>query len=207
MRRLLYGLFGAALAVLGGVPAFAEAIEYVYTPLDLDKCRNTPGQVPGDGDWVCVGYGGIAVHVSASDERTFISYGAKAADEVAALETLRSFNYEGKIVEWRIARTAGGQAQPFATIMRWTTAVQTGNDSAGPKKAIERGQVLVVTRLGPGGVCHVGYADGRANPNANDLARVIADTRARGFTCGTDVPEISGKTGPGFSSRWVPSKN
>ena len=62
-----------------------------------------------------------------------------------------------------------------------------------------RGQVLVVTRLGPGGVCHVGYVDGRANPNANELAVQLADTRARNFKCGKDKPVIVGEKGPGFS--------
>jgi hypothetical protein len=62
-----------------------------------------------------------------------------------------------------------------------------------------RGEVLVVTRLGPGGVCHVGYVDGRQNPNADDLAREIADKRARRFRCGKDKPIVLGDKGPGFS--------
>jgi hypothetical protein len=59
--------------------------------------------------------------------------------------------------------------------------------------------VLVVTRLGPGGVCHVGYVDGRANANANELAAQIADQHARIFRCGRDKPLILGDKGPGFS--------
>ena len=61
------------------------------------------------------------------------------------------------------------------------------------------GQVLVVTRLGPGGVCHVGYVDGRANPNANELAAKLADDHARTFKCGKDKPITAGQTGKGFS--------
>jgi hypothetical protein len=59
--------------------------------------------------------------------------------------------------------------------------------------------VLVVTRLGPGGVCHVGYVDGRANPNANELAQQIADTHARNFKCGTDERIVLGNTTAGLS--------
>jgi hypothetical protein len=62
-----------------------------------------------------------------------------------------------------------------------------------------KGQVLVVTRLGPGGVCHVGYVDGRANTDANALAQKIADENARKFKCGVDKPSVMGNKGPGFS--------
>ena len=58
---------------------------------------------------------------------------------------------------------------------------------------------LVVTRLAPGGVCHVGYVDARQNPNAMELARTIADRHARRFRCGRDKPIVLGAKGPGFS--------
>jgi hypothetical protein len=70
-----------------------------------------------------------------------------------------------------------------------------------PDGDVVRGQVLVITRLDPGGVCHVGYVDGRANQDANVLARTVADERARAFRCGKDAPDSYGKTGPGFSPR------
>jgi hypothetical protein len=59
------------------------------------------------------------------------------------------------------------------------------------------GRVLLVTRLGPGAVCHVGYVDALANANANDLAREIPDKHARAFECGKDKPVILGKVEPG----------
>jgi hypothetical protein len=72
-----------------------------------------------------------------------------------------------------------------------------------PDGEIVRGQVLVITRLDPGGVCHVGFVDGRANPDANELARKVADETAREFRCGKDTPDSFGKTGPGFSPRML----
>jgi hypothetical protein len=57
------------------------------------------------------------------------------------------------------------------------------------------GRVLVVTRLGPGGSCHVGYVDARANPDANALARKLADEHARTFKCGTDKRIVAGTKG------------
>ena len=55
-----------------------------------------------------------------------------------------------------------------------------------------------MTRLGPGGVCHVGYVDARANANANELAQQLADQKARGFKCGADKPNVAGKVMPGL---------
>jgi hypothetical protein len=199
MRSLavsLLGLIGLALAAgnAAAQPAGSpDAIERAYTPLDLAKCSHKRGREVEDyGSWRCAGYGGNFVFVSAGDQRTYISYGPKPADTVASGETLASFNSEGNTIEWRIERRAG-KLVPFATILRWnTTVMQDSGDSV-------RGQVLVVTRLGAGGVCHVGYVDGRANPNANDLAVQLADTRARGFKCGKDKPVIVGEKGPGFS--------
>lgn len=97
--------------------------------------------------------------------------------------------------EWSCAGY-GGALKPYATIMRWSTTVSGDADEP------VRGQVLVVTRLGSGGVCHVGYVDARANPDANALAQKIADETARAFKCGADKPVVLGNKGPGFSGSY-----
>jgi hypothetical protein len=145
----------------------------------------------------------MAVRLSAGDQRMTMSFGPRAREEPAAGETLQGFNdvYKARL-EWRFARAAGGPIHPFAAIVRWSTFLLDENaDIAGTgrPKTIS-GQVLVVTRLGPGGVCHVGYVDALVNRNANTLARKIADQDARSFRCNTDKPIILGETGPGFSS-------
>jgi hypothetical protein len=71
--------------------------------------------------------------------------------------------------------------RPFATILRW-------NYMLSPEDRKASGRVLVITRLNPGGVCHVGYVDGRA-PDANEKARKVADEKARSFRCEKDKPE------------------
>jgi hypothetical protein len=171
-------------------------VERVYTPLDLKKCRHKLGKEVEDyGSWRCAGHDGIAVFITGGDQRITISYGPNAANEKASEQTLSAFNSEGKTIEWRIERLPNGKAHPFATILRWnTTTLDPDNDL----KQVA-GQVLVVTRLGPGGVCHVGYVDGRANPNANELAAEIADKHARAFKCGKDKPMVLGVQGKGFS--------
>jgi hypothetical protein len=186
-----------ALAVLAVSPALAETVESVTLPFNVDKCRHKPSTEPEDsGTWHCKGFGGIAVVMAEGDARVYVSYGSRAARELAARETLGALNGEGNRIEWRLVRE-GGKRRPFATIMRWTTAVVT--DDPKVEDGTVRGEVLVVTRLGPGGVCHVGYVDGRQNPNADDLAREIADKHARTFRCGKDKPMVRGETGPGFS--------
>jgi hypothetical protein len=182
-----------ALIVLMASPAAAQTIESAFTDFDLKKCRHIPGAVEEDyGEWHCKGYGGMPVWMGAGDQRVMISFGPRAKEEPAAHQTLASFNGEGKKIEWRLEKSAN-QRRPFAAIMRWST---TKPDDKGDQI---RGEVLVVTRLSPGAVCHVGYVDGRANRNANELAREIADKHAREFRCRKDTPVVLGATGPGFS--------
>ncbi len=71
-------------------------------------------------------------------------------------------------------------ASRFATILRFYTDAGDGDPE---------GQVLVITRLGgPGQVCHIGYVDARVNPDANAIAREVADNGAADFDCGRDQP-------------------
>ena len=130
----------------------------------------------------------LIVVLSAGDQRMQVSFGTsakEAEDEVAAGETFPGFNsvYEG-IVEWRVEKLPNGKTRPYATILRWTTRTDADAERDDGKST---GRTLVVTRLNPGGVCHVGYVDARA-PGANEAARKLADEKARSFKCGTDDP-------------------
>jgi hypothetical protein len=192
MRGAVTGFQVAALcgALLTAAPASAQDISYVYTKFDADQtCKHTKGtDVEDYGSWRCPGYGGLIVYLTAGDQRMQVSFGPsakKAADEVAAGETFPGFNsvYDGTI-EWRIEKLRNGQTRPFATILRWNTRTE---DDAKRDDGKSTGRTLVVTRLNPGGVCHVGYVDGRS-PGANEAARKLADEKARSFKCGTDDP-------------------
>ncbi len=197
--RLLCAAAIAAGICVVDAPAFAQSIEYAYTKIDLKACKHTAGRVADDyGSWLCKGHEGIPVYITGGDRRAFVSFGQSAKRQVATRESLMSFNAQGDVVEWRI-ETLGAKKRPFSAIMRWSTAVQSEEPNSEGKPV--RGQVLVITRLDPGGVCHVGYVDGRANPDANELARKVADEKARIFRCGIDTPGTYGKTGPGFSHR------
>jgi hypothetical protein len=186
---MLGRICGAAVALgVLSAPALSQTIESVYTKFDAKKCKHTKGTEEEDyGSWLCPGYAGLQVHLSAGDQRMFVSYGPWK-DSLAAEQTFPGFNdvYEGT-VEWRIEKNAHGKPRPFATILRWNIMTAEDHEKAtGPTKAT--GRTLVVTRLGPGGSCHVGYVDARANPAANEQARKIADEHARSFKCGKDEP-------------------
>jgi hypothetical protein len=187
MRRFLIA-FLAFTAPAAAQVQTAALIESAYTQFDARKCRHSAGKVVEDyGTWLCPGYRGISVWLHAGDARMNVSFGPNAVEEPAAGETLAPFNdaYKGRI-EWRLERLLGGKMRPFATILRWNHTVDVDDRKAS-------GRMLVVTRLGPGGVCHVGYVDARANPDANGLARELADTKARSSRCDVDKPARVGK--------------
>lgn len=187
---------GALLALVGwlSAPASAQSIDYVYTKFDSRKCRHERGRAVEDyGSWLCPGHDKLNVLLSAGDQRMYVTYGPWKKNNIALSQTFPGFNsvYEGT-VEWRIEKSAGGKARPFATILRWNVMLSADQEKAtGP--ITSTGRVLVVTRLGADGVCHVGYVDARANPDANELARKIADEHARTFKCGKDKAIVLGK--------------
>ena len=192
----MLGRISTALLALACLSAPAAAqIESVYTSFDARKCRHEKGREVEDyGSWLCPGYQNLRVLLSAGDQRMYVTFGPWKKDALAAAQTFPGFNdvYQGT-VEWRID-TSGAKPKPFATILRWNIVTPTDRDNAtGPIKP--SGRALVVTRLGPGGVCHVGYVDAKANPDANALARKIADENARTFKCGKDRRIVLGKVG------------
>ena len=186
------------LAAMAPMAALASgAVTSTYTAFDSGKCKHKAGTAEEDyGSWTCRGLGRTAILLSAGDQRMYVTFGKPADGDLAQEQTFPAFNdvYKGK-VEWRLAAAPRGKSEPFATILQWN--VMTGADTEKAKGPVKpSGRVLVVTRLGPGGVCQVGYVDVRANPDANELAREIADEHARGFRCGKDKRIVLGKTDP-----------
>ena len=187
----------AVLLLLSSGALAAEPFTSAYTSFDTAKCPHQPGSDEEDyGTWRCPGYRGLPVRLAAGDQRMFVSFGKASANDIAANETFTGFNsaYQGT-VEWRLA---AGEQQPFATILQWQVMTEADHksDAKGPSPA--SGRVLVVTRLGKDGTCHLGYVDARANAGANGLARKIADEHARSFHCGKDKPIVLGAVSPGL---------
>src|SRR5688572_15878762 len=170
-----------AVMILGlAAPAAAQENQSTYTDLNLDECSIVSSDDMGS-TWTCSGYRGIPVMVGEGDLRFFISYGLKMTEERAAEQALPPFNHPGEKIEWRLGMK-DGELKPIATILRYFTQREEGEDEA---------QILVVTRLGLGATCHVAYIDATANDDANELAQRAADEIAPDFDC-ADEPEIVG---------------
>lgn len=188
-------LIAVSVVVASVDSACADEAATAYSRFDAKRCRHVAGRGEEDyGSWTCPGHAGLPVRLSAGDQRMFVSYGQAGPDDLAARQTFPAFNdvYAGT-VEWRLRGR-----RPFATILRWNVMTATDIERAkGPSKA--SGRVLVVSRLGAGGVCHVGYVDARANPDANAMARKLADERAETFRCGQDKAGVVGAVTPGLS--------
>lgn len=179
MRLITAGLFGLALFT---TPASAGQVSSSYTDLDLDQCTVITSDDFGS-TWACPGLKGMPVMVGEGDLRFFVSYGLTSTTEKAAEQTLPPFNHLGSKIEWRVSNDEG-RWLPFAAILRYFTAKPDGSEG--------EGQVLVVTKVAQGATCHVAYIDALANPDANELARQVADERARDFDCDKDEAETVG---------------
>lgn len=186
----------AALTILLGAPSLAAAdtIGSVYTSVADKDCRKVSNlKLDGDdyaAERTCRGPAGLVVLKSEDDLRETITVGrsASAADkEPAASQGFGPFNSTTSTIEWRVL--AG---KPFAMIQRWHIADNDDPEKNGRPKSK---QMLVVTRLPPGAVCHVAYIDVTANPQANEIARKAADELARGFDCNTGKVSVIGTDG------------
>jgi len=193
------GRFASAAAVASVIcdgfvisKANAQTIGSSYTSTAPKDCRVRSAKNGVDDSTIrlCPGKAGFVVLIAEDDLRETVSVGrnrAAAAKEPAAQAWFGPFNSTSTTVEWR-AR----DGKPFAIIQRWRIADNADPDKDGRPTAKP---MLVVTRLPPGGVCHVAYVDAQANVDANGLARKAADEIARSFKCGTDTARIIGESG------------
>ncbi|MGM4896587.1 hypothetical protein [Tardiphaga sp. 839_C3_N1_4] len=198
-----------ALTILFGAVsvAAADTIGSVYTSVADKDCRKVSNlKLDGDdyaAERTCRGLAGLVVVKNEDDLRETITVGrsASAADkEPAASQGFGPFNSTTNTIEWRVI---GGK--PFAMIQRWHIADNDDPEKNGRPKSK---QMLVVTRLPPGAVCHVAYIDVTANPDANEIARKAAGELARGFDCSKDKISVIGiggrATALAMASRNIP---
>lgn len=175
-------------------PAGAAEIASVYTDLDPGKtCITISKAEDGEGDWstqVCAGFQGFPVIIDYDDGRETVFYGFSPTPD-RQWESFGGFNAAGKKVEWRLLKD-GDVTMPFATINRWSVS--------DPEDADKQIEVLVVSKVGQlkeRQGCVVGLVRASGNPQANEMARKIADEQVREFSCG-DERTVVGEQMPEF---------
>ena len=182
LRAVLVGLSVGLLSVQAHP---AVAAESAYTKLDVDADCRAETQVHGGGTWTCKGYKTYPIHFAEGDLRQSVFYGEVGPWHNTAFESFGRFNHAGDTVEWRLSK-----GKPLATIRRWFLAPDEATPD-GPEI-----QVLVISKVGQVGVgdaCVAGYVEVLANPDANEVAREVADTVAPGFACRQAEPKWHGK--------------
>lgn len=174
------------LALFLQCPVPAQAAESAYTKVNFETDCKAVSEDELGGTWTCKGYREWKEHFSEGDLRQSAFYGYVGPwFDKGAFESFGHFNHAGETIEWRLSSGA-----PYATIRRWF--VQGDLDDAGEAGEV---QVLVISKVGQkdeGDACVVGYIEATATPNANVLAREIADTKARDFACRQDEPQWYG---------------
>jgi len=183
---------GAAVAALVlmvsalEVAAQDSGIKGRFTSIDLSTCERVEATAAGS-SWICSGLPDYAVYFLERGSRQAMSFGADAGRYRAAGQSLTADNsaldeHRRATVEWRAERR-GGRDVPYAAIVRYRTAREG-----------EKGEVLVITKIGAGEACHAAYIDALANAEAMALARSWADSEARKFDC-KSKPRIVGNRG------------
>lgn len=189
MRDMKYAVIPSIiLGIMPLGPASAQEWRIIYTSTDFSNCTilaEEPGQ---SSKLACPGYKGYPVLIRDGDLRMFVSYGFGAHEEMAAHQTMSTFNTIDEQIEWLIAERPGLGEQPAATILRFHL-----DRSAG---FIPDTQVLVVTKIEPGNTCHVAYVDALANSDASTLARQAAADLVPGWDCASMKTQWVGNPDP-----------
>ncbi|MBL4891781.1 MAG: hypothetical protein JKX91_08155 [Rhizobiaceae bacterium] len=175
-------------ALIFSAHAWAANITSAYSNLNIDTDCKFYGENIDGGTARCTGYENYPVHFAEGDLRQMVQFGF-VEKPFEQWQSFGEFNRINNVIEWRLnSRT------PYATILRWFIE-NVDPDTGSPNKAY-LGQILVVSTVGSDDYpesCVVGYVDTRANNNANELAREVADNLASTFRCGIDKPEYHGK--------------
>lgn len=156
-----------------------------YTPFDLDKCKQIEkaDKFVFEGSWRCKGIKGYDIFQAGMDERSGSGFGKSADSNCALSKTFSPFNTALSPIEWRMKGKT-----PIAAIERWSVIK---DPEAGTNESVTW---LVVNKLHDGTSCHMHYVSG-SFPNANDVARRVADEKAASFNCETDKPTYDSSIG------------
>ncbi len=168
--------FAAALLISGvasAQPPERGRVTSVYTPLDLDRCARVSRVEEGDSSvWRCSGHSGLPLFILSGDGR----FDVDAGEDNELFETVPQFNNPPERVEWRLR---AGRARAIIYRLHLTGDGNDGRTVLG---------VETISRPGEWAGCLIAWVDGDV-PNANLVARRIADRDNRPFQCGHTEPE------------------
>ena len=168
------GALGAGIII--SAPAHAGQFDSAYTKIDLDMCPKREEWELG-ASFTCEGYKGWPLIVAESDLRFYIAYSEDTEGQTSFGQTIPAFNTIHDTLEWRLKKGPDGGWQPLATILRYYT------DGAAADGSTKQGEVLVVTKIRADDSCHIAHINALTVPDANLVARRIADEKAASFDC------------------------
>lgn len=188
ISRNIFWIALTAIAVTTA-PAWAEQARSLYTSIANKDCKFAPiGTALGDAEdqlKICPGLGGTQVLVNSQHTRLRIGLRWPRNDPKLVRWAAEAWS-AGFVVEWR-GQGRGKAFEPYAAIVRM-------KEQRGDQPAVGA-EVLAVIRVAPNMACAMGAVDARANREANELARALADAKPR-FVCGQDAPVIGGTETP-----------
>lgn len=154
-----------------------KVIRSEYTPLNSESCKTIElDEETGYSTQSCAGYNNIPVFVSQTDGFYSVSIGEKQNEDLGAIGT-NLLGSLGDKLEWRLQDN-----EPLAVIYRHYIIYL---DNA--TKPID--SVLVVRKMsGNIAGCTMGIVSSNV-PNANEVARRIADEKIADFECDRDSTE------------------
>ena len=183
----------ACLLLVVLFPASASANDSRYTDVNFDACQKLYEDEVGVA-LKCEGLKNYPVYAKEGDLRQSVSYGPLNKAYIdGAFESFTPFNHTSGKIEWRLDPSG----KPVSAILRYF--IENANPDTGASDPKLAGQVLAISRVAQaedGRSCVAGYVDALANPDANTLARKIADEIAPSFACGKQTPVYHGTRGP-----------
>ena len=153
-----------------------NTIDSEYTPLDSESCKTIGlDEETGYSTQSCLGYNNIPVFVSQSDGFHSVSIGEKRNEDLGLIGSNPLGNLGDKL-EWRLRDN-----KPFAAIYRHYTIYFNASEPFDSMLVIRKISENVAS-------CTIGAVDSNV-PNANEVARRIADEKSADFECGIDSVE------------------
>lgn len=189
MRKVL---LAATTVVAFSGSAIAGENTSTYTKINFKKsCKVLEESEEGASvTMLCQGLDDYDIHFAEGDLRHAVRFGHIDKSDGTIWQSFGQWNRIGETVEWRLK-----QGKPVATVLRWFIENIDNQGSADPARV---GQVLVISRVAgkdDAKACVAGYVDALANPDANEIARQVADAIAPDFACGSDKPAYHGNRG------------